>query len=110
MDSKRFSRPNRARMGYALLFITSLAIWGGGLKFQIGVTRENVGDLELIDFKHKRYIGPMFLYMFYGAYDAIFQSFIFWILGTFSNNPKKVALYASFYKSLQSAFVHCVAS
>lgn len=104
MDSKKFSRPTRARIGYALLTITSLAIWGGGLKFQLGVTRENVESLKLIDFKDKSYIGPMFLYMFYGAYDAIFQSFIFWIMGTFSNNPKKVALYASFYKSLQSAF------
>ncbi|OBA22733.1 MFS general substrate transporter [Metschnikowia bicuspidata var. bicuspidata NRRL YB-4993] len=102
MDSPRFSRPTRARIGYAVLTVTSLAIWGGGLKFQIGVTRET--DVVLIDFKDGLYIGPMFLYMFYGAYDAVFQSFIFWVLGTFSNNPKKVALYASFYKSLQSAF------
>ncbi|KAL6017209.1 hypothetical protein ACNR9Z_004966 [Candidozyma auris] len=81
-----------------------MVTWGGGLKFQLGVTRENVEDMELIDFHDGAYIGPMFLYMCYGLFDAIFQSYIFWILGTFSNNPKKVALYASFYKSLQSAF------
>lgn len=104
MDSPRFTRPTRAKIGWSALFVISLVVWGGGLKFQLGVTRENVTDLDLIDFHDGAYIGPMFLYMFYGVFDAVFQSFIFWILGTFSNNPKKVALYASFYKSLQSAF------
>lgn len=108
LDCQRWTRPMRARIGWFLVFITALAIWGGGLKFQLGVTRENVVDLTLIDFKHSNYIGPMFLYIFYGCYDAMFQSFIFWILGSFSNNPKKVALYASFYKSLQSAFAAIV--
>lgn len=104
LDWKRFNRPMRAKIGWVVVFLWGMATWGGGLKFQLGVTRENVGDLTPIDFKEGRYIGPMFLYMCYGAFDAIFQTFIFWILGSFSNNPKKVALYASFYKSLQSAF------
>lgn len=108
MDCQKWRRAVRARIGFFIVFITGLAIWGGGLKFQLGVTRENVGDKPLIDFHDGEYIGPMFLYMFYGVHDAIFQSFIFWILGTFSNNPKKVALYASFYKSLQSAFAAIV--
>ncbi|PSK41014.1 hypothetical protein C7M61_000685 [Candidozyma pseudohaemuli] len=104
LDWKRFNRPNRARIGWTVIFLFGMATWGGGLKFQLGVTRENVDDEPLIDFHDSYYIGPMFLYMCYGAFDAIFQAYIFWILGTFSNNPKKVALYASFYKSLQSAF------
>lgn len=45
----------------------------------------------------------MFLYLFYGLFDAIFQNFIYWTLGALSNNPKKVALYAGFYKGIQSA-------
>lgn len=108
LDLQRFTRPVRARIGWSVVFVLGLAIWGGGLKFQIGVTRENVKELTPIDFKDSNYVGPMFLYMFYGLYDAIFQSFIFWVLGTFSNNPKKVALYASFYKSIQSAFAAIV--
>lgn len=104
LDWQRFNRPTRARIGFAVIFVSSLAIWGGGLKFQLGVTRENVKTLPLIDFSQSAYIGPMFLYLFYGVFDAMFQSFIFWVLGTLSNNPKKVALYGSFYKSLQSAF------
>lgn len=108
LDCLRWKRSTRARIGFAIVFISGLAIWGGGLKFQLGVTRENIDSVTLIDFKDSDYVGPMFLYMFYGAFDAIFQSYIFWILGTFSNNPKKVALYASFYKSLQSAFAAIV--
>ncbi|KAF3986003.1 hypothetical protein FT663_04720 [Candidozyma haemuli var. vulneris] len=104
LDWKRFKRPMRAKLGWIVIFLFGMATWGGGLKFQLGVTRENVDDDPLIDFHDSNYIGPMFLYMCYGGFDAIFQSYIFWVLGTFSNNPKKVALYASFYKSLQSAF------
>ncbi|WPK23325.1 hypothetical protein PUMCH_000562 [Australozyma saopauloensis] len=104
LDWRRYTRPVRARIGFAIIFLSGLAIWGGGLKFQMGVTRQNVKSIPPIDFTESRYIGPMFLYICYGAFDAMFQSFIFWVLGTFSNNPKKVALYASFYKSLQSAF------
>lgn len=104
MDYLKWRRATRAKVGFFIVFIAGMAIWGGGLKFQMGVTRENVLDLGVIDFHDSSYIGPMFLYMFYGVFDAIYQGYIFWILGTFSNNPKKVALYASFYKSLQSAF------
>lgn len=108
LDYSKWRRSNRARVGFAVVFISGLAIWGGGLKFQLGVTRGNIDLLELIDFHDSGYIGPMFLYMFYGVHDAIFQNYVLWLLGTFSNNPKKVALYASFYKSLQSAFAAIV--
>lgn len=108
LDLKCFKRSTRARIGFAIVFISGMAIWGGGLKFQLGYTRESALTLDLIDLKDGAYIGPMFLYIFYGMYDAIFQNFIFWILGTLSNNPKKVALYASFYKGLQSAFAAIV--
>lgn len=104
LDWQRYTRPVRARIGYVVLFVTSLAVWGGGYAYQKGVTRENVVSISPVDFTESRYFGPMFLYICYGAFDAVFQSYIFWILGTFSNDPKKVALYASFYKSLQSAF------
>ncbi|EDK43990.1 hypothetical protein LELG_02169 [Lodderomyces elongisporus NRRL YB-4239] len=56
-----------------------------------------------MDFKESRYVGPVFLYIFYGLYDAIFQTYVLWTLGAMSNNPKKVALYAGFYKGIQSA-------
>ncbi|RCK67616.1 hypothetical protein Cantr_02344 [Candida viswanathii] len=107
LDFKKFRRSTRAKIGWAILFITGLAIWGGGLKFQLGFTREEVESdpptLAPLDYKDGAYIGPMFLYIFYGVYDAIFQTFTIWVLGAMSNNPKKTSLYAGFYKGIQSA-------
>ncbi|KAL6450586.1 hypothetical protein SBY92_000831 [Candida maltosa Xu316] len=107
LDMKMFKRSMRAKIGWAILFITGLAIWGGGLKFQLGFTRADVEVdppiLKPIDYTDGAYIGPMFLYIFYGVYDAIFQTFTIWTLGALSNNPKKTALYAGFYKGIQSA-------
>ena len=70
-------------------------------------TREEVESkppkISQLDFKDGAYIGPMFLYIFYGVFDAIFQTYTIWVLGAMSNNPKKTALYAGFYKGIQSA-------
>ncbi|KAG7661845.1 uncharacterized protein J8A68_004644 [[Candida] subhashii] len=107
LDLKYFKRSVRAKIGYAFVTLATLAIWGGGLKFQLTFTRAEAEavppTLEMMDYTDGEYIGPMFLYIFYGAYDAIFQSFILWLLGALSNNPKKTALYAGFYKGIQSA-------
>ncbi|CAK7893895.1 hypothetical protein CAAN1_09S05006 [[Candida] anglica] len=102
LDLKMFRRSVRAKIGWALVFVFGMAIFGG-LKFQQGVTRENVADIKLIDFKDSGYVGPMFLYIFYGVYDSMYQSYILWCLGAMSNNAQTVALYAGFYKGIQSA-------
>ena len=71
LDFKKFKRSTRAKIGWAILFVTSLAIWGGGLKFQMSFTREEVESkppkISQLDFKDGAYIGPMFLYIFYGV-------------------------------------------
>lgn len=38
----------------------------------IGRTRDSVADITPINFKEGAYIGPMFVYMLNGAFDAIF--------------------------------------
>lgn len=108
LDWTRFRRSTRARIGWVIVFVIGMAIWGGGLKFQLGYTRESAKTMTPMDWTDGEYIGPMFLYIFYGIYDAVFQSFILWTLGCLSNNPKKVALYGSFYKGIQSAFAAIV--
>lgn len=103
LDFPKFSRSMRSKIGWCVLLVLGMAIWGGGYAFQITFTRDNVADLVSIDFTHGDYIGPMFLYLFYGLFDAVYQTFIYWTMGALSNNPKKVALYAGFYKGIQSA-------
>ena len=81
LDLKSFSRPMRARINFGLIFLITLGIWGGGYAFQRQYTREMVKhDKNFVktDFMDGGYIGPMFLYMFYGFYDAAFQTCAYW--------------------------------
>lgn len=103
LDLKYFRRSVRAKIAFVVLFLVGMAIWGGGLKFQLEFTRESVLEEATIDYKDGKYIGPMFLYIFYGIFDAIYQNFVLWTLGALSNSPKKTSLYAGFYKGIQSA-------
>ncbi|GME72058.1 unnamed protein product [[Candida] boidinii] len=45
----------------------------------------------------------MFLYMFYGFFDAVWQCYAYWIMGALTNSSRKAAVYAGYYKGLQSA-------
>ncbi|KAL1962034.1 hypothetical protein VTN77DRAFT_678 [Rasamsonia byssochlamydoides] len=101
LDLKCLSRKARAKMGLGLLFAITMAIWGGGYAFQKTYTRET--PKPNMDFTSSGYVGPMFLYMFYGFYDAAFQTCTYWFMGALSNNSRKLANFAGFYKGIQSA-------
>ncbi|CAL5868808.1 uncharacterized protein PFLUO_LOCUS3035 [Penicillium psychrofluorescens] len=106
LDLKIFSRPMRARINFGLIIMITLGVWGGGYAFQKQYTREmvkNDKNFAKTDFMDGGYIGPMFLYMFYGFYDAAFQTCTYWYMGSLSNNARKLANFAGFYKGIQSA-------
>ncbi|KMU76694.1 hypothetical protein CISG_05837 [Coccidioides immitis RMSCC 3703] len=48
-------------------------------------------------------VGPIFLYFFYGAYDALWQSFCYWLIGTMSNSAAITAVLVGAYKTFQAA-------
>ena len=80
LDTTYFRRPTRAKIVLGVLFVLAFAIWGGGYEFQRTYTRasvENNPSYEL-DFNGSGYIGPMFLYMFYGFYDSAWQTTCYW--------------------------------
>ncbi|KAI9934411.1 hypothetical protein ASPWEDRAFT_175140 [Aspergillus wentii DTO 134E9] len=101
LDMKWFSRPVRARINLFLLFAITMGIWGGGYAFQKQYIRPTVTATK--DWTDSGYIGPMFLYIFYGFYDAAFQTCTYWFMGSLSNNSRKLANFAGFYKGIQSA-------
>ena len=78
LDLKFLSRPARAKMNLILLFAITMAIWGGGYSFQTTYTRESIKNATKTDFKDSGFVGPMFLFMFYGFYDAAFQTCAYW--------------------------------
>jgi hypothetical protein len=100
LDLKRFRRTVRAKAAWVSLFALTMIVWGGGYAFQKQYTRENNASL---DWSERAYIGPMFLYIFYGFYDAVWQTAVYWFMGAITNNGRKLANYAGFYKGIQSA-------
>jgi len=106
LDTTYFRRTTRAKIALGALFVLTFVIWGGGYQFQKGYTREStLGDKNFVpmDFKDSGYIGPMFLYMFYGAFDSVWQTTSYWLMGSLTNNSRKIACYTGFYKGIQSA-------
>ncbi|KAE8350589.1 major facilitator superfamily domain-containing protein [Aspergillus coremiiformis] len=101
LDMKFFSRSMRAKINFFLLFFLTLGVWGGGYAFQRQYTRAD-GPLDK-DWSDSGFVGPMFLYMFYGFYDAAFQTCAYWFMGSLTNNARKLANFAGFYKGIQSA-------
>ncbi|GAM39352.1 hypothetical protein TCE0_034r10833 [Talaromyces pinophilus] len=105
LDLPKVSRPQRARIGWIFLFTTGMCIWGGGYSFQKWSShRINEQNLKQdIDFTWtSSSVGPMFLYIFYGAYDAFWQSFCYWLIGAQSNSATVTAVLVGAYKAFQS--------
>ncbi|KOS22776.1 UNC93-like protein [Escovopsis weberi] len=110
LDYPGIRRSLKAKIAFGFLFSLTWIIWGGGYAWQhIQPPREVTSADGYEEFKidwtdgGKRFIGPMFLYFFYGFYDAIWQTCIYWYMGALSNSGRKAANMAGFYKGLQSA-------
>lgn len=103
LDLKFYDRKRRAIIGWIVLIVVGCCIWGGGYKFQVwNNKRTALGLHQDIDFKDKAYIGPMFLYIFYGMYDALWQSFCYWMIGAKTDSPAVSGILVGAYKTCQS--------
>ncbi|KAJ5925169.1 major facilitator superfamily domain-containing protein [Penicillium verhagenii] len=105
LDLPRLNRRTRAQIGWGVLFVSGMAIWGGGYKFQIwDDKRLRLGLKQDIDYQDgSKFLGPMFLYFFYGAYDAFWQGFCYWIMGAQSHDPVVTAVIVGSYSALKPA-------
>ncbi len=72
LDIKNVRRSTRAKVVWAVLFSITMVIWGGGYAWQKGYTRADTSSKTApkMDWTSSGYVGPMFLYMFYGFYDG----------------------------------------
>jgi hypothetical protein len=50
------------------------------------------------------YAGLAVEYAFFGFMDSIYQGFIYWLMGTMTNDTERAARYGGFYKTIQNAF------
>lgn len=104
LDLPWLDRPARARLGWATVFVTGMAIWGGGYSFQRWEDNRLARGLKQdIDYSQGSIsTGPIFLYIFYGAYDALWQGFCYWLIGTESNSASRSAILVGAYKTFQA--------
>ena len=105
LDIKSFRRTTRAKIAWAALFSCIMIVWGFGYKFQKTYDRKFGEDKIIIkkNWKDKGYAGPFVLFMFYGFSDAAWQTCVYWYMGALTNNGRKLANFAGFYKGIQSA-------
>lgn len=105
LDLPWLKRPARARLGWLVVFVTGAIIWGGGYAFQVWAQKRLAkGELQDVDYKQGNIsTGPIFLYIFYGTYDALWQGFAYWLIGTESNSASRAAVLVGAYKTFQAA-------
>lgn len=106
LDFKGVRRTTRAKAAWGALFGTIMIIWGFGYMFQKTYTRESAAAAQEAgtskDWTDAGYAGPFVLYMFYGFSDAAWQTCVYWFMGALTNNGRKLANFAGFYKGIQS--------
>ncbi|XP_074320371.1 UNC93-like protein 1 [Silene latifolia] len=103
MDFSFQSRRKRGFLGVIVVGLLGTAIWGGGLANQLRYSRNHVP--EKLDFKDSgsAFAGPFLLYFSYGLLDAMFQSMVYWIIGSLADDSETLSRYSGFYKGVQSA-------
>ncbi|KAI1122367.1 putative MFS transporter [Nemania abortiva] len=104
LDMPWFSRSMRARIGWVVLIVAGMVIWGGGYAFQLWENeRIAAGHIQDIDYTEgSTSAGPIILYIFYGGYDALWQGFAYWLIGTESNSSNRAAILVGAYKTFQA--------
>ena len=106
LDTKRFRRTTRLRLGLGLLIILFSTIWTAAYFWQRPFTRPRTeaAGFQLIDCTQKAYIGPLFLFIGLGFVHFVFQNCIYWFMTTLADcsTTASRADFAGFFKSLQA--------
>jgi len=104
LDQRAISRRLRAFSGWAILMVMVLVVHIWAYMYQKKYTRESLPENSVkMDIYSHGYVGYILLYIFCGFLDAMWQTTAYWIMGAMSNDPAKLAHFAGFYKSMQSA-------
>ncbi|KAL2436753.1 hypothetical protein ABEF95_014035 [Exophiala dermatitidis] len=87
LDFHGIKRTTRARIAWVVMFVLTFAIWGGSYVFQKSYKRKDTTDQKSDDFDWDLRVLPHW-HRFMGA---------------ISNNSRKLAHFAGFYRAIQSA-------
>lgn len=106
LDNKYMNRRQRGIWGFVITAIISMVVWGGGLAAQLkrGPSGSYYGlnEMDLIT-SGPKYAGPFLLYFFYGSFDAIWQTLVYWTIGYLSHeSPEQAARYVGAFKCAEA--------
>ncbi|EIW81444.1 hypothetical protein CONPUDRAFT_90371 [Coniophora puteana RWD-64-598 SS2] len=105
LDLSSLRRRTRAFLGWALVFGMVFVVHVWAFFYQRTYTRAGEAQVGVhkIDIYDAGYAAHVWLMIFYGLLDSMWQTYAYWLMGAMSNDPAKLAVFAGFYKSLQSA-------
>ena len=127
LDQEKFSRRKRAFSGWSLLFamVWAVHIWAyfyQKLVFDCSIlnlvkfpfllrdyTRASLrADSTKLNIHSHGYAAKIWLYIFCGLLDAMWQITAYWIMGAMSNDPAKLAHFTGLCKWNDWAFIHAI--
>ncbi|KAJ3069901.1 hypothetical protein HDU98_007051 [Podochytrium sp. JEL0797] len=101
LDNVKYARTQRAWFGCYLIVGTTIAFFAGGAVFEYSASAPGFKVIDAGE-TPAAFIGPLILFICYGAYDAFFQTFVNYLIGAISNDSETLSRYAGFYKGTQS--------
>ncbi|GAA5808766.1 hypothetical protein MFLAVUS_002162 [Mucor flavus] len=104
-SSKVGTRKARAIYGNIVTLVILTALWIATIFIQKGYTRESLLEPSYVklDVTDPKYPGIVVVYSLFGLIDAMYQGYIYWLLGTMTNDVERAARYGGFYKTIQNA-------
>ncbi|KIM34051.1 hypothetical protein M408DRAFT_325579 [Serendipita vermifera MAFF 305830] len=105
LDTKGLKRRTRAFLGWGILLALVFIVHIWAYFYQRDYSRESVAaeGFQLINIHDSSYPAHIWLYIFCGLMDSMWQTAAYWMIGSMSNDPAKLAHFAGLYKSIQSA-------
>ncbi|KAI0317919.1 MFS general substrate transporter [Amylostereum chailletii] len=104
LDQAQWPRRVRAFAGWLVLLVLVFVVHTWTYFYQKDYTRESIPpDSQKLDIYDDGYLPRIWLFVFCGILDSMWQTTAYWMMGAMSNDPAKLAYFAGFYKSIQSA-------
>ncbi|KFZ23026.1 hypothetical protein V502_02489 [Pseudogymnoascus sp. VKM F-4520 (FW-2644)] len=106
LDNKWLGRRARGIGGFVIAGIFAMVVWGGGLALQLRRGPSSnyyaLREMDLYD-SGSKYAGPFILYFAYGAFDAVWQTLVYWTIAYLAHeSPEQAARYVGAFKAFEA--------
>ncbi|KAF8546531.1 hypothetical protein OG21DRAFT_1491106 [Imleria badia] len=98
LDQKWYQRRICAFIGWVVVFAMVFVMHIWAYFYQRAYTRQSVLPATNIDIYSSDYPAHVWLMIFYGFLNSMWQTYAYWPMGTMSNNLTKFAVFTGFYE------------